>query len=102
MAAEDTFIVDDLRLFIGEGDGLHRTAANTFVAVFAIGLFELDDAHIFHPPHHNQDGMENRLRACVQLRISLQECSVSGKFADLSVMRPFVRRGCFFLFAVDP
>jgi hypothetical protein len=36
VSAKDAFVADNMRLISGKANGLYRTVANTFIAVFAI------------------------------------------------------------------
>ena len=40
MAAQDALVADDMGLVSGKTNGLHRTVADAFIAILAVGLLE--------------------------------------------------------------
>ena len=58
-SAKHAVIVDNLRLIVLKGDGFHITISDAFVAVFAVGLLKLNDAHLCRLPFKPVYGAES-------------------------------------------
>ena len=44
-STKHAFVFQNACLIVMKGDGFHRTVTDTFIAIFAISFFQLNDAH---------------------------------------------------------